>query len=123
MMLFKNIIQIIEKNDENIPLNFEKAVEIWWHCFPKNVNFFSQKDKESRTKYTYFTIFLFFVVAKFQNPPHPPTQKKERKKKSYHIFAHKNCHFLIIKRFGDFYIKFFLVQIQLKLLKYFWKNS
>ncbi len=114
------------KNDENIPLNFEKAVEIWWHCFPKNGNFFSQKDKESSTKYTYFTIFLFFVVAKFQNSPHPPThppKRKKGKKKGYYIFAHKNCHFLIIKRIGDFYFSFFLVQIQLKLLKYFWKNS
>jgi len=122
MMLFKNIIQIIEKNDENIPLNFEKAVETWWHCFPKNVYFFSPK-KTSNLGQNIHTLQFFFSLL-WPSSKIPPTQKKEsKKKKGYYIFAHKNCHFLIIKRIGDFYFSFFLVQIQLKLLKYFWKNS
>jgi hypothetical protein len=59
-------------------------------------------------------------VAKVPKFPHP-TKRKKRKKKLLH-FSSENLSFFNNEKDWGFCFFFFLVQIQLKLLKYFWKN-
>jgi hypothetical protein len=100
---------------------FKKIVEIWWHCFSKNGKLFSHKNEESRTKYTYFTIFLFFsfFVAKFQNSPTHPPKRKGKKKKLLHYFSSQNLSFFNNKKDWGFLFLFFSSANSTKIAKIF----